>query len=89
MLANVVHGCDMRSCCRPAASQWRHFTFFFFDKYSINTDIYIRMITHSYKYMYIHPTHMSTSERLNHLDLEIHEVSHQEHLAVDGNVVSN
>jgi hypothetical protein len=36
-----------------------------------------------------HPTLMSTSERLSRLDLEIHEVGHQECLAVDGDVTSN
>jgi hypothetical protein len=35
----------------------------------------------------LHP--MSTSERLSQLDLEIHEVSHQKRLAVDGDVTSH
>jgi hypothetical protein len=55
-----------------------------FLKYSINTDIYICMTTQLYEYMYAYSTSKSTSERLNPLDLEIHEVGHQEHLAIDG-----
>jgi hypothetical protein len=47
------------------------------------------MSTHPYEHMYTHPTPMSTSKRLNQLDLEIHEVSHQERLVVDGDVVSH
>jgi hypothetical protein len=47
------------------------------------------MSTHLYEYMYIYHTFMSISERLNRLDLEIHEVGHQEHLAVDGDVTSH
>jgi hypothetical protein len=31
---------------------------------------------------------MSTSERLNRLDFEIHEVGHQKRITVDGNVAS-
>jgi hypothetical protein len=47
------------------------------------------MSTYSYKYMHAHSTPMSTSERLSQLDLEINEVSHQERLAVDGDIASN
>ncbi len=47
------------------------------------------MITHRYKYMYVHPTFMSNSERLSQLDNEIHEVSHQEHIIVDEDVTSH
>jgi hypothetical protein len=36
-----------------------------------------------------HFTLMSTSERLTQLNLKIHEVGHQECLAVDGNVASH
>jgi hypothetical protein len=43
--------------------------------------------THPYEYMYVHPTPMSTSESLSRLDLEIHEVDHQERLIIDGDVV--
>jgi hypothetical protein len=57
-------------------------------KHSINTDTYTRTGTHPYEYMHAHITPMSTSERLSRLDLEIHEVGHQEHLDVDGDVVS-
>jgi hypothetical protein len=32
---------------------------------------------------------MSISERLSRLDLEIHEVGHQEHLVIDGDVASH
>jgi hypothetical protein len=41
------------------------------------------MSTHLYEHIYTHRTPMSISERLNQLDLKIHEVGHQEHLAVD------
>jgi hypothetical protein len=34
--------------------------------------------------MHVHPISMNTSERLSRFDLEIYEVSHQEHLTVDG-----
>jgi hypothetical protein len=36
--------------------------------------------------IHTHPTLMSTSERLGQLDLKIHEVSHQERLAIDRDV---
>jgi hypothetical protein len=42
--------------------------------YSTNVDTDTRMSTRSYEYAYAHPTFMSTSERLNRLDLEIHKV---------------
>jgi hypothetical protein len=32
---------------------------------------------------------MSTSERLSRLDLEIYEISHQEYLAIDGDIASH
>jgi hypothetical protein len=48
----------------------------FLEKYSINMNIYIRMITHSYEYIYTHPISMSISERLNRLNLKIYEVDH-------------
>jgi fucokinase len=56
-------------------------------KHSINTDTYTRTGTHPYEHMHAHITPMSTSERLSRFDLEIHEVGHQEHLDVDGDVV--
>jgi hypothetical protein len=61
---------NFRSCC--------------FFKHSINIYIYTCMITHSYEHTHIHLTLMSTSERLSRLDLEIHEVGHQEYIAVNG-----
>jgi hypothetical protein len=47
------------------------------------------MSIHPYEYMHAHSITMSTSERLNRLDLEIHEVGHQDRLAIDGDVASN
>jgi hypothetical protein len=47
------------------------------------------MNNHPYKHTYAHYTSISTSERLSQLDLKIHEVSHQECLAVDGDVAVN
>jgi hypothetical protein len=47
------------------------------------------MGTHHYEYTHEHPTSMSTSERLNRFDLEIHKVGHQERIAVDENVISH
>jgi hypothetical protein len=47
------------------------------------------MSTHPYEHTHAHLTSMSTSERLSRLDLEIHEVGHQEHIAVDGDAASN
>jgi hypothetical protein len=44
------------------------------------------MTTHLYEYMYAHSTPKNTSERLSRLDLEIHEVGHQERLTIDGNI---
>jgi hypothetical protein len=35
----------------------------------------------------VYPIFMNISERLSRLDLEIHEVSHQERLTVNGDVV--
>jgi hypothetical protein len=32
---------------------------------------------------------MNTSEKLSRLDLKIHEVGHQEHFTIDGDVVSH
>jgi hypothetical protein len=53
--------------------------------------IYIYMDTQLYKHkhMYAHPISISISEILSRLDLEIHEVGHQEHLVVNRNVASN
>jgi hypothetical protein len=45
------------------------------------------MSIHPYEYTRTHPTLMSTSERLDRLDLEIHEVGHQEHLTIDEDVI--
>jgi hypothetical protein len=46
------------------------------------------MSIHPYEHTHTHLISMSTSERLSRLDLEIHEVSHPEHLTVDGDVTS-
>jgi hypothetical protein len=40
------------------------------------------MSMHHYEYMYIDLTPINTSGRLSLLDLEIHEIGHQERLAV-------
>jgi hypothetical protein len=47
------------------------------------------MSTHPYEHTHAHPNSMSISERLSWLDLEIHEISHQERIAVGGDVASN
>jgi hypothetical protein len=47
------------------------------------------MNTHPYEYTHIHSILMSISERLSRLDLKIHEVSHQERIAIDGDVTLN
>jgi hypothetical protein len=47
------------------------------------------MSTHLYERMHAHPTPMSIFERLSWLDLEIHEVSHQERLTVVRDVISH
>jgi hypothetical protein len=44
------------------------------------------MTIHPYEYTHAHHTLMSIFERLSWLNLEIHEVGHQERLAVDENV---
>jgi hypothetical protein len=46
------------------------------------------MITYPYEYMYVHLTSISTFTRLTQFDLKIHEVGHQECLAVDGDIIS-
>jgi hypothetical protein len=61
---------------------------FLFQKHSTNADIHTRTITHPYEHAYAYSTPMSTSEKLSRLDLEIHEVGHQEHFVVDGDVAS-
>jgi hypothetical protein len=47
------------------------------------------MSTHPYEHAYAHSTLVSTSERLSWLDLEIHEVGHQECLTVNADVTSH
>jgi hypothetical protein len=47
------------------------------------------MSTHLYEHTHVHPIYMNISERLSQLDLEIHEVSHQERFIVDGDVTSH
>jgi hypothetical protein len=44
----------------------------------LNTDTHTRTITHPYEHTDAHSTIMSISEKLSRLDLEIHEVGHQE-----------
>jgi hypothetical protein len=58
--------------------------FNFCEKHSTTVDTYIYISTHLYEYIYAHPIPMSSSERLSRLDLKIHEVGHQERLAVEG-----
>jgi hypothetical protein len=45
--------------------------------------------THHAQHTYAHTTSMSTFKKLSQLDLEIHEVGHQEHLTIDGDVTSH
>jgi hypothetical protein len=52
--------------------------YYFFEKHSTNADTHTRTSTHPYEHMHTHPTPMSTIKRLSRLDLEIHEVGHQE-----------
>jgi hypothetical protein len=54
-----------------------------------NADTHTCMSTHPYKHTHVHSAPMSTSERLSRLDLEIHEVGHQECLAVNEDVASH
>jgi hypothetical protein len=65
-----------------------HHLFFFLEKHNINVDIYTRISAHLYKYIRIHLTSMSTSERLSRFNFEIHKVDYQKSLIVDGDVVS-
>jgi hypothetical protein len=44
--------------------------------------------SHLYEYIYTHITPMNISEKLNRLDLKIHEVDHQERLTISGDVSS-
>jgi hypothetical protein len=44
---------------------------------------------HIYEHTYAHLTPMINSERLSQLDLKIHKIGHQEHIAVDGDVTSH
>jgi hypothetical protein len=44
------------------------------------------MSNYPYEHTHAHPISISTSERLSQLDLEVHEVSHKERLAVDDDV---
>jgi hypothetical protein len=47
------------------------------------------MSIYPYEHTHAHPIPMITSERLSRHDLEIHEVGHQERLAVDRDVASH
>jgi chromatin remodeling complex protein RSC6 len=60
----------------------------FFLKHITNADTYTRTSTHLYEYIHAHPISMSTSKKLSRLDIEIHEVGHQECIIVDGDVGS-
>jgi hypothetical protein len=51
-------------------------------RYSYTYDHYL------YEHMHAHPTSMNTFKRLSWLDIETHEVGHQERLAVDGDAAS-
>jgi hypothetical protein len=42
-----------------------------------------------YKHTPVHTTRISISDRLNRLDIEIHEVGHQERLTVDEDIASH
>jgi hypothetical protein len=44
------------------------------------------MIIYPYEYIYAHPTPISTFKIPSRLDLNIHEVSHQKRLVVDGDI---
>jgi hypothetical protein len=61
----------------------------FFYKYNTNANTHTCMSTHPYEHTHAHPTPMSTFERLIQLDLEIHEVSHQERITIDGDDASH
>jgi hypothetical protein len=63
--------------------------YLFFKKYSINVDTHTPMNTYLYEHTHTHSNLISTSERLSQLDFEIHEIGHQERLAVDGDVASH
>jgi hypothetical protein len=47
------------------------------------------MSTHPYEHTHAHLTPISTSKRLNRLDLKIYEVGHQKRFAVYGDVASH
>jgi hypothetical protein len=57
--------------------------------HSTNADTHTRTGIHPYEHTHAHPTPMSTFERLSRLDLEIHEVGHQECLAINADVASH
>ncbi len=61
----------------------------FFEKHSTNADTHTHMSTYPYEHTRTHHTPMSTFVRLSRLDLEIHEVGHQERLAIDGDIASH
>jgi hypothetical protein len=61
----------------------------FFEKHSTNAHTHTRMSTHPYEHIHAHPIPISTFERLSRLDFELHEVGHQEHLTVNGDVASH
>jgi hypothetical protein len=58
----------------------------FFFRNTIQTQILIHKRVFTPMNTHAHSTPMSISERQCWLDLEIHEIGHQECLAVDGNI---
>jgi hypothetical protein len=75
-----------QNICQPSEQKTQLILFF---KHTTNINTYTRMSTHHYEHTHAHPTHMNTFERLSRLDLEIHEVGHQERLDVDGDAASH
>jgi hypothetical protein len=60
----------------------------YISKHNTNTNTHTRISTHPYEYMYAHTIPMSIFKRLSR-HLEIHEVDHQECLAVDRDIASH
>jgi hypothetical protein len=60
----------------------------FFKKYNTNTYTHTRTSNHPYEHTHVYPTRMNTYKRLNRIDFKIHEVGHQERIAIDEDVTS-
>jgi hypothetical protein len=76
-------------CARPGQSvntRCLNRVQFFFLTNILQTQI---LIYDDHSYEHIYSISMSTFERLSWFNLEIHEVGHQERLAIDGNVISH